>query len=47
MPYLAGEARNADPTENAAVVWLDRAALTDVLPFGQIHRPVLEALHVI
>lgn len=42
--YHAGEARNADPVENAAVIWLNRADLKDVLLIGQVHRPVLEEL---
>jgi len=42
--YVAGEARNADPAENAAVAWLDRTSLADLLPVGQVYPPVLKAL---
>ena len=42
--YVAGEATNIDPTENAGVAWVDRHRLTRFIPAGQIHRPVLEAL---
>jgi 8-oxo-dGTP diphosphatase len=42
--YVAGEATNIDPTENAGVAWVDRHRLTRFIPAGQIHRPVLEVL---
>jgi len=42
--YHAGETRNADPAENAAVAWFDRAALGDILPLDQVYFPVLKSL---
>jgi 8-oxo-dGTP pyrophosphatase MutT (NUDIX family) len=45
--YLAGDARNADVAENAAVVWLDTTVLTTVLPVDQVHPPVLKALGLV
>ncbi|MDX3353922.1 NUDIX hydrolase [Streptomyces sp. ME01-24h] len=42
--YLAGEATNRDPLENADVAWVPVAALTKFIPADRIYGPILKAL---
>nr|WP_246361314.1 NUDIX hydrolase [Haloechinothrix aidingensis] len=44
--YVAGDAQNADPAENADVTWIDRRRLTRFIAPDQIYRPVLDILGV-
>lgn len=42
--YLAGEASNRDPVENADVAWVPVSALTRFIPEDRIYAPILTAL---
>lgn len=42
--YLAGEAVNRDPVENADVAWVPVSALTKFIPADRIYAPILTAL---
>lgn len=42
--YLAGEAKNLDPLENADVTWAPISALTRFIPADRIYPPILTAL---
>lgn len=42
--YLAGEAANLDPLENADAAWVPIAALTRFIPADRIYPPILTAL---
>lgn len=42
--YLAGEAANRDPLENASVQWVSIANLTRFIPADRIYAPILTAL---
>lgn len=42
--YLAGEAANLDPVENADVMWAPISALTKFIPADRIFAPILTAL---
>jgi 8-oxo-dGTP diphosphatase len=44
--YLAGEATNADASENAGVTWVAKADITRCIPREQVYPPVLVALGV-
>lgn len=42
--YLAGEATNRDPLENADVAWVPVSSLTRFIPADRIYTPILNAL---
>jgi len=42
--YLAGEASNADPDENVAVMWVPAAEVSRFIPVDRIYPPVLAIL---
>ncbi|WP_454859611.1 NUDIX domain-containing protein [Promicromonospora soli] len=44
--HLAGAPVNADPDENAAVVWVERPHVTRFIPVGVIFPPILTALEL-
>lgn len=42
--YVAGDASNLDPAENASVLWVGRDEVTRLIPPDQIFPPAFEAL---